>query len=129
LIKLTPPKDPQKKPSDFLSKIFTKLEVLEQSPSEELKPVSLNPIWNVTLPLLIKPLWSNLLKCITNNSPKLFQETMLVSILKTLPSKNLKEEMLPLTLKETHLEKLLLSWLKSSFLITPEPSKMDIPPS
>jgi len=52
---------------------------------------------------------------------------MLVSILKILPSKKLKEEMLPLTLKLIHLEKLFLSLLKLSFLITLDKFKTDIP--
>lgn len=54
---------------------------------------------------------------------------MSVSILKILPLKKLKEEMLPLTLKKTPQEKLLLSLLKLLFLITPDKSKTDIPPS
>jgi hypothetical protein len=51
---------------------------------------------------------------------------MLVSISKILPSKKLKEEMLPLTLNKIHLEKLLLSLLKLSFLITLVKFKTDI---
>jgi hypothetical protein len=112
LIKFSPPKDPQKKLLDFLSKMFTKLEVLEQSPSEESKLVSLNPIWIATSPPQTKPLKLNPLKCITNNSLKPFQETTSVSILKILPLKKSKEEMLPLMPKETHQEKLKLSLLK-----------------
>jgi len=53
---------------------------------------------------------------------------MLVSILKILPLKKSKEEMLPLTLKKTPLEKLLLSLLKLLFLIIPVKFKTDIPP-
>jgi len=112
LIKLFPPKDPQKKPSDFLSKMFTKSEVLEQSPSEELKLEFSNPIWIATSPPQTKPLKLNPLKCITNNSLKPFQETTSVSILKILLLKKSKEEMLPLMPKETHPEKLNLSLLK-----------------
>jgi len=112
LIKLFPPKDPQKKPSDFLFKMFTKSEVLEQSLSEESKLEFSNPIWIAISPLQIKPLKLNPLKCITNNSLKLFQETMSVSILKILLLKKSKEEMLPLMPKETHPEKLNLSLLK-----------------
>jgi len=52
---------------------------------------------------------------------------MLVSILKILPSKKSKEEMLLLTLNKIHQEKLLLSLLKLSFLTTLDKSKMDIP--
>jgi len=89
--------------------MFIKLEVLEQSPSEELKLVSSNPILNVTLLLVTNLPLLNLLKCITNNSLKPFQETMLVSISKILLSKKSKEEMLPLKLKETQPEKLILS--------------------
>jgi len=112
LIKFNPPKDPQKKLLDFLSKMFTKSEVLEQSPSEESKLVSLNPIWIATSPPQTKPPKLNPLKCITNNSLKPFQETTSVSILKILPSKKSKEEMLPLMPKETLQEKLKLSLLK-----------------
>lgn len=112
LIKSNPPKDPQKKLSDFLFKMSTKSEVLEQSPSEELKLVFLNPIWIATSLPQTKLLKLNLLKCITNNSLKPFQETMSVSILKILPSKKSKEEMLPLMPKEIHPEKLKLSLLK-----------------
>jgi hypothetical protein len=111
---LFPQKDPQKKPSDFLSKMFTKSEVLEQSPSVESKLEFSNPIWIATSHPQTKLLKSNLLKCITNNSLKLFQETTSVSILKTLPSKKLKEVMLPLMLKEILPEKLILSLLKLS---------------
>jgi hypothetical protein len=112
LIKSTPPKDPQKNPSDFHSKMFTKSEVLEQSPSEESKPEFSNPISKLTSLPLIKELKLNPSKCITNNSLKLFQETMLVSISKILLSKKSKEEMLPLKPTENHPEKLNLSWPK-----------------
>jgi len=112
LIKSNPPKDPQKKLLDFLFKMSTKSEVLEQSPSEESKLVFLNPIWIATSLPQTKLLKLNLLKCITNNSLKPFQETTSVSILKILPSKKSKEEMLPLMLKEIHPEKLKLSLLK-----------------
>jgi len=115
LIKSIPLKDPQKNPLDFHSKMFTKSEVLEQSLSEELKLEFLNPILKLTSPPLTREPKLNLLKCITNNSLKLFQETMLVLILKILPSKKSKEEMLPLKPPETHLEKLKLSLLKLLF--------------
>lgn len=52
---------------------------------------------------------------------------MSVSISKISPSKKLKEEMLPVTLKKTLPEKLLPSLLKLLSLITPDKSKTDIP--
>jgi len=112
LIKSIPPKDPQKNPSDFHSKMFTKLEVLEQSLLEESKLEFLNPISKLTSPPLTREPKLNPSKCITNNLLKLFQETMSVSISKILPSKKSKEEMLPLMPPETHPEKLKLSLLK-----------------
>jgi len=109
--------------------MFTKSEVLEQSPSEELKLEFSNPIWIATSPPQTKPLKLNPLKCITNNSLKPFQETTSVSILKILLLKKSKEETSPLMLRETPPELPKASSLRLSSLTTPDQSKTDTPPS
>lgn len=94
--------------------MFTKLEVLELSPSEELKPESLNPVCKfASLPLVLLPKL-NLSKCTTNNYPKLDLETMLDSMLKVFLLKILEEETLLLITKMTPPEKPLTSKLKLS---------------
>jgi len=112
---------------DFHYRMYTKLEVLEQSQSEESKPVSLNqePMLlslHLKLPLMLNPS-----KCITKVYQKLSQVTMLDSTLKIFPLKILKEDLLPLIPKMTQQENVLTSLLKLLFSITLVKSKPDIP--
>lgn len=94
--------------------MFTKSEVLELSPSEESKPVSLNPVCKSVSLLLSLLLKLNLSKCTTNNYPKLFPVTMSDSTLKVSLLKISEEDSLLPTTKKTLPEKSKPSKLKLS---------------
>merc|ERR1711956_155407 len=89
----THPRDQQTKPFVFLSRMSTRLEVLEQFPSAVLRPESSNLVWLSTLLLPDQPLKLSPLRCIMKPLPRLFQETMLVSTLRTSPSRKLSAVM------------------------------------
>merc|ERR1712167_483626 len=82
--------------------------------------------WLLNSPHQPKPLKSNLLKCITNNSYKLLQVTTLVSMSKILLSKILKEDTLPPIPTTTQLLKPKPSKLKLLFLVILVKSETDI---
>lgn len=114
---------------DYHYRMSTKSEVLEPSQSEESKLVSLNQVWMLSSLQVMLKLKSNPSKCITNNWLKPFQETMLVSTLKTSQLKISREETFVEIKRTTHQEKLKISSLKSSSSIIQDKSKPDIAPS
>merc|ERR1712106_375109 len=126
LITSTHPRDQQTKPFVFLSRMSTRLEVLEQCPSAVLRPESSNLVWLSTLLLPDQPLKLSPLRCIMKPLPRLFQETMLVSTLRTSPSRKLSAVMSALTPRMTQPRKLLTSMLKSLSLTTPDRSRLDM---
>merc|ERR1711974_61965 len=106
--------DPPESPSDSHSRTSTRLVVLEQYPSAELKPVSSRLVWSSPLPQLPSRLKSNLSRCTTKlwTWPSLV--TTSVSTSRTSPSKTSDEVTLLLTARTTPPRNLNLSTLRSS---------------
>ncbi len=119
------PRDQLKSPFVSHFKTFTRSVVSEQSQSEELKPVSLNQVPLLSSLLLVSPLKLNQLKCIMKPSLKPFQETTLVSTLRTFQLKNSREVTFAQIPRTTQLVNVSVSLLKSSSLITQVKSKTD----
>merc|ERR1712106_605748 len=84
-------------PSDCHSRMFTKLEVLEQFPWAEWRPVSSSPVWSSPLPPTYSPLRSSPSRCTTSLCPRLPQETTLDSTSRTSQLRISREDMSPLT--------------------------------
>merc|ERR1719198_2030934 len=94
-------RDHQRSHSDFHSRMSTRLEVLEQYQSEELRLESSRPVWLSPSDHSESPLKSSPSRCITKSSRRLSQETMLVSMLRTCPSRISREDMSAQTVRTT----------------------------
>merc|ERR1719348_2866855 len=104
--------------SDCPFRMFTKLEVLEQFQSEELRLVSSSPVWLSPSPPTCLPLRSSLWRCTTSLSQRLSPETTLASTSRTSRSRISREDMSPPTQRTSqHLESQ-ISLLRLSFLTT-----------
>merc|ERR1719154_571559 len=77
----------------------TKLVVLEQYPSAELRLVSSSQVWLLLLPLPSSPLRLSQLRCTTSLCPRPFPVTTLDSTSRTSPSRTSREETLLLILR------------------------------
>merc|ERR1711872_1125358 len=111
--------------SDCPSRMFTKLEVLEQFQSEELRLVSSSPVWLSPSPPTCLPLRSSLWRCTTSLSQRLSPETTLASTSRTSQSRTSREDMSPpIQRTSQHLESQ-ISLLRLSFLTTLVRSAMD----
>merc|ERR1719295_192238 len=107
--------------SDCPFRMCTKLEVLEQFQSVELRLVSSSPVWLSPSPPTCLPLRSSLWRCTTSLSP----ETTLASTSRTSQSRTSREDMSPpIQRTSQHLESQ-TSLLRLSFLTTLVRSAMD----
>merc|ERR1712170_248354 len=113
--------------SDSHSRMSTRLEVLEQSQSEELRLVSSRPVWLLSSDHSESPLKSSLLRCITKSSMRPSQETTLVSTSRTCPSRISREDTSALTPRTTQPPIPRCSLPRLSFLTTQVRSRLDTP--
>lgn len=120
-------RDQLKNHSDYHYKTYTRLEVLVQCQSEELKPVSWNQVWSSNLLHQASQLKLSQLKCIMKPFQRLSQETMSDSMLRTLPSRTWREDMFAQIQRMMLPENATHSMLKSLSSTIQDKFKTDIP--
>merc|ERR1712098_830516 len=118
----SPLRAPPTSPSDFPSRMSTRLVVLARCPSAESRPVPSRPVWSSPSLLPPSPPKSSRSRCTTSSSRLVSQETTLVSTSRTFPSRTSAEATSAVTRRTTLPRRPLPSTPRSSSSTTPDRS-------